>query len=55
MVKIHWTPQAIDDLYAIFDYISHDSHAVAKLFVEKLYYRVDPLRHFPKSGRKFRK
>jgi plasmid stabilization system protein ParE len=25
MVKLHWTPQAIDDLEAIFEYISHDS------------------------------
>ena len=51
MVKLHWTPQAIDDLEAIFEYISHDSRSVAKLFVEKLYYRVDQIRHFPMSGR----
>ncbi|TVQ10948.1 MAG: type II toxin-antitoxin system RelE/ParE family toxin [Balneolaceae bacterium] len=51
MVKLHWTPQAIDDLEAIFGYISHDSRSVAKLFVEKLYYRVDQIRHFPMSGR----
>ena len=52
MVKLHWTPQAIDDLEAIFEYISHDSRSVAKLFVEKIYYRVDQIRHFPMSGRK---
>ncbi|MEX0771744.1 MAG: type II toxin-antitoxin system RelE/ParE family toxin [Balneolales bacterium] len=52
MVKIHWTPQAVDDLNAIFDFISHDSRSIAKLFVEKIYYRVDQLRHFPESGRK---
>ena len=51
MVKLHWTPQAIEDLEAIFEYISHDSRSVAKLFVEKIYYRVDQLRHFPLSGR----
>ena len=51
MVKLHWTPQAVDDLEAIFGYISHDSRSVAKLFVEKIYYRVDQLRHFPMSGR----
>lgn len=51
MVKLHWTPQAIDDLEAIFEYISHDSRSVARLFVEKIYYRVDQLRHFPLSGR----
>ena len=49
---LHWTPQAIDDLNAIFDYISRDSRSIAKLFVEKIYYRVDQLRHFPESGRK---
>jgi addiction module RelE/StbE family toxin len=51
MVTLHWTPQAIDDLKAIFQYISHDSRPTAKLFVEKIYYRVDQLRHFPLSGR----
>ena len=52
MVTLHWTPQAVEDLHAIFEHISHDSKSVAKLFVEKLYYRVDQLRHFPLSGRK---
>ncbi len=51
MVRLHWTPQAIDDLHAVFDFIIHDSRSIAKLFVEKIYYRVDQLRHFPKSGR----
>lgn len=51
MVKIHWTIQAHDDLHSIFDYISHDSRRVAKLFVEKIYFRADQLRHFPLSGR----
>ena len=31
---LHWTPQAIDDLESIFQYISHDSHSTAKLFVQ---------------------
>ncbi len=52
MVTLQWTPQAVEDLYAIFEYISHDSRSVAKLFVEKIYYRGDQLRHFPLSGRK---
>ena len=51
MVRLHWTPQAIDDLESIFQYISHDSRPTAKLFVEKIYYRVDQLRRFPLSGR----
>ncbi len=51
MVKLHWTPQAIEDLEAIFKYLSHDSRSVAKLIAEQIYYRVDQLRHFPLSGR----
>ncbi|WP_445263788.1 type II toxin-antitoxin system RelE/ParE family toxin [Rhodohalobacter sp. 8-1] len=51
MVSLHWTPQAVDDLESIFQYISHDSRPTAKIFVEKFYYRVDQLRHFPLSGR----
>lgn len=52
MVTIHWTPQSVEDLEAIFEYISRDSRSIAKLFVEKIYYRVDQLRRFPLSGRK---
>lgn len=51
MVKIHWTLQAHEDLHAIFEYISHDSRQVARLFVEKIYHRADQLRSFPLSGR----
>lgn len=51
MVTLRWTPQAIDDLEAIFQYISKDSRPTAKLFVEKIYYRVDQLQNFPLSGR----
>lgn len=51
MVTLHWTPQAIDDLEAIFKYINRDSHQIAKLFIEKIYHQVDQLRHFPLSGR----
>ena len=50
-MKLHWTPQAIEDLGAIFTYISHDSRSVAKLFIERIYYRVDQLKNFPWSGR----
>ncbi|MGM0505845.1 MAG: type II toxin-antitoxin system RelE/ParE family toxin [Bacteroidota bacterium] len=51
MVKIHWTLQAHEDLHAIFEYISHDSRRVARLFVEKIYHRAGQLRSFPFSGR----
>lgn len=26
MVTLHWTPQAVEDLHAIFEHISHDSN-----------------------------
>lgn len=51
MVKLYWTPQAFDDLKQIFQYISKDSRPAAKLFVEKIYYQADQLRHFPLIGR----
>ena len=50
MVTLQWTPQAVEDLQAIFEHISNDSESLAKIFVEKIYYRVDQLRRFPLSG-----
>ncbi|MGM0587588.1 MAG: type II toxin-antitoxin system RelE/ParE family toxin [Bacteroidota bacterium] len=41
----------MDDLRNIFNYISHDSRVVAKVFINRLYNSVDQLRKFPKSGR----
>lgn len=47
MVTVKWTPQAIEDLYAIFEYIAKDSKSIAKAFVEKLYKHSDQLITLP--------
>lgn len=51
MVKLQWTLQAVEDLQAIFDYISKDSRPIARMFVEKIYYHTDQLLSYPQSGR----
>lgn len=43
MVTLHWTPQPVDDLKSIFQYISFDSRFTANLFVEKIYHHVNRL------------
>lgn len=43
--------KAIDDLKAIYDFISVDSELYAFRFVDYLYHFVDVLEEFPKSGR----
>ncbi|MCH7733293.1 MAG: type II toxin-antitoxin system RelE/ParE family toxin [Candidatus Marinimicrobia bacterium] len=46
-MKIRWTDPAIASLKAIEDHISLDSEYYAKIFVEKILYRVDKLKDFP--------
>ena len=51
MTKIRWTPQAADDLQAIYDYIGRDSPHYAQLTVEKILSAVDSLKYHPRMGR----
>ena len=51
MAEVRWTPQAADDLDAIAEFISQDSHHYSNLFVLDVFYAVDRLIRFPKSGR----
>jgi addiction module RelE/StbE family toxin len=51
MVKIVWTDSAIQDLNDIGDYIARDSERYAELTVDKLFYSVDILEEYPKSGK----
>lgn len=51
MTRVHWTPQASDDLHAIHDHVSRDSAGAAKLLVARLIVAVDQLEAFPESGR----
>ena len=51
MVKIIWSPDALQDIDLIAKYISKDSSNRASMFVEKLISSTDRLIEFPLSGR----
>lgn len=51
MIVVRWTPQAEDDLQAIYDFIARDSQHYAKLVIEKIIYAVDKIEQFPLIGR----
>ena len=51
MTDILWTPQAIEDLEAIRDYVARDSEHYAALLAERLFSSVDHLAAFPEAGR----
>jgi len=48
---VKWSAQALADLEAIKNYISHDSPNYANIFVSKIITKGDNLAIFPKSGR----
>ena len=51
MTAVRWTPQAADDLQAIYDFIARDSPHYAQLTVEDLLAATDRLAQFPLMGR----
>lgn len=51
MIVVRWTPQAEDDLQAIYDFIARDSEHYAKLVVEQILAAVDSIEQFPLIGR----
>ena len=51
MARVNWTPQALDDLEAIGDFIARDAPPFAQLFVERAFQAVERLEKFPRSGR----
>ena len=51
MTSVRWTPQAADDLDAIYDFIARDSTHYAKLIVEDILSTIDKLEQFPLMGR----
>ena len=52
MTEVRWTPQAAEDLEAIYDFIARDSPHYAQLTIEEILAAVDRLREWPLSGRK---
>ena len=51
MAQITWSQSSLDDLKAIFDYISRDSRTYAQKTVEKIYDRTSLLSSQPYVGR----
>ena len=51
MTVVRWTPQAADDLQAIYDFIARDSPHYAQLTVEDILAAIDRLQRFPLMGR----
>ena len=51
MTLVRWTPQAADDLQAIYDFIARDSPHYAQLTVEDILAVIDRLKEFPLMGR----
>ncbi len=49
--KIIWSPEALEDIDAIGEYIARDSAFYAESTVNKIYETPQSLIHFPKSGR----
>ena len=51
MTKVRWTPQAADDLEAIYEFIARDSPHYAQITVEGIIALIDRLEQFPLLGR----
>lgn len=51
MIEVRWTPQAADDLQAIYEFIERDSPHYAQMIVEDLLAAIDRLEQFPLIGR----
>jgi len=51
VIVVRWTPQAADDLQAIYDFIARDSPHYAQLTVEGVLTAIDLLEQFPLMGR----
>ena len=51
MAEVRWTPQAVEDLESITDFIAKDSPQYARFFVVDILHAADRLEKFPSSGR----
>ena len=48
-MKITWSPLAIDRIVEIFQYISEDSPADAKKWIDTVFHKVETLTNFPRN------
>ena len=51
MARLRWTPQALDDVEAICNFIARDSDHFARLFASKVFEKAKTLEAFPNAGR----
>jgi addiction module RelE/StbE family toxin len=51
MAKMKWTPQSLDDIESIANFIARDSDYYAQMFTTKVFEAVEHLEIFPESGR----
>ncbi|MBI4652101.1 type II toxin-antitoxin system RelE/ParE family toxin [Candidatus Desantisbacteria bacterium] len=51
MAKIKWTPQSLDDIDAVSNFIARDSVYYAQTFAVEVFETVEHLKLFPESGR----
>ncbi len=51
MVEIKWTPQSLDDIETVANFIARDSNYYARMFTVKVFASVNRLELFPESGR----
>jgi len=51
VTKVRWTPQAADDLEAIYEFIARDSPHYAQITIEGIIAAIDRLEQFPLLGR----
>ncbi|MFH1097990.1 MAG: type II toxin-antitoxin system RelE/ParE family toxin [Candidatus Desantisbacteria bacterium] len=51
MAKIKWTPQSLEDIDGIANFIGRDSNYYAQSFIAKTFETVEHLEIFPESGR----
>ncbi len=50
MARIIWSPQALEDIEAIRQYIARDAPRTAKGFVQRIFATVERLNRFPLAG-----
>jgi len=51
MAEVRWTPQAADDLEAVFLFIARDSPQLAATFADRILLATDRLASYPQLGR----
>jgi toxin ParE1/3/4 len=52
VIEVRWTPEASEDLQAIYDFIARDSEHYANLVFETILSSIDKIERFPLIGRK---